>query len=358
MSIVADHYQFVIGVDTHAATHTYAVIESPSGRHLDSATFPTTPAGLARAEAWIGRRTGGNVGGTLIAAEGTGSYGAVMTERLAQAGYRVTEAPAPPRSRSDGKTDTLDARAAAASTLVMAMGKLRDRRAGQVASALHVLTTAREQMNAERLRAINALTALLRAWDLGIDARKALSEAQIARVAAWRRYRAEPLPQATARTEVIRHAKRVTTLNTDLAANRAQIHTLVTQQAPELLDMPGLGPITAAVILAVWSHPGRIRSEAALAKISGTCPIPASSGNTTRHRLNRGGNRQLNRALHTIALTRMRADQTTRQYVDRRIDEGKTRKEIRRSLKRYISRQIYRTLINLEHTTQHDPKPA
>ena len=116
--------------------------------------------------------------------------------------------------------------------------------------------------------------------------------------------------------------------------------------------MPGIGAVTAAVVLCVWSHPGRVRSEAALAQIAGTCPIPASSGNTVRHRLNRGGDRRPNWALSTIVLTRMRADPDTRAYVERRTAEGKTTREIRRCLKRYTTRQIYRTLtavIALEH---------
>ena len=108
--------------------------------------------------------------------------------------------------------------------------------------------------------------------------------------------------------------------------------------------MVGLGAITAAIVLTVWSHPGRIRSEAAFAAIAGTCRVPASSGNTVRHRLNRGGDRRLNRAIHTIVLTRMRADPATRAYIERRLAEGKTSKETRRCLKRYVTRQLYRAL--------------
>ncbi len=108
--------------------------------------------------------------------------------------------------------------------------------------------------------------------------------------------------------------------------------------------MPGVGAVTAAVVLCVWSHHGRVRSEAAMAQIAGTCPIPASSANTVRHRLNRGGDRRLNWALNTIVLTRMRTDPATRDYVARRTAEGKTSREIRRCLKRYTTRQIYRTL--------------
>lgn len=210
MSIVADHYRFVVGIDTHAATHTYALIESPSGKELGAETFPTTTAGLNRAVAWIGRHTGGDVDGVFISAEGTGSYGAVVAELLSENGYRVVEAPAPSskRLRGTGKTDTLDSTTAARSTLVTKMERLRDRRAGELQTALKVLTVARGQMNADRLPSINALTALLRTHDLGIDARKALTLMQIRTVAAWRR-REESLGLSVARADAVRHARRV-----------------------------------------------------------------------------------------------------------------------------------------------------
>lgn len=345
MSIVADHYRFIVGVDTHAATHTYALVQSPSGKELGTETFPTTTAGLSRTTAWVGRRTGGDIDGVLVSVEGTGSYGAVMAEILAETGYRVVEAPAPStkRLRGNGKTDTLDAITAARSTLVMQMGRLRDRRAGELQTALKVLTVAREQMNADRLRSINALTALLRTHDLSLDARKALTLTQIRAVAAWRR-RKEHLGLSVARADTVRHARRVLELDDDLKSNREQVTALVSAHVPVLLEMTDVSAVTAAVVMAVWSHPGRVRSEAALAQIAGTCPIPASSGNTTRHRLNRGGDRQLNRAINTIVLTRMRMDPATRAYLERRTTEGRTKKEISRSLKRYVTRQIHRTL--------------
>ena len=339
---VADAFRFVVGVDTHAATHSYAILSS-GGAVADERTFPTTSAGLGRAREWIARLTQGDLDGVLVTVEGTGSYGAVLAEGLAQVGYRVVEAPTPRRERGRGKTDAMDAVTAARTTLTMDVGHLRDRRGGQDQVALQVLTTAREQLNAERLRAINALTALVRSHDLGIDARRALTSVQIHQIASWRR-RVEPLGAATARAEATRLALRARQLDTELAGNRDRLTEIVAERAPELLAMPGVGAVTAAVVLCVWSHPGRVRSEAALAQIAGTCPIPASSGNTVRHRLNRGGDRRLNRALNTIVLTRMRSDPTTRDYVARRTAEGKTTREIRRCLKRYTTRQIYRTL--------------
>lgn len=339
---VAETYRYVVGVDTHAATHSYAIINA-SGALLDEARFPTTPAGLRRARDWIGRRTEGDLDAVLIAAEGTGSYGAVLSGVLDEAGYRVVEAPTPRRERGRGKTDALDAVLAARATLVMAVTMLRDRRAGQAHTALRVLTVAREHLNVDRTRCINALTSLLRSHDLGVDARKSLTSQQTTSVAGWRR-REEPFGTATARAEAVRLAKRVLALDEELAENRERLTEIVTVEAPELLELRGIGAVTAAIVLTAWSHPGRIRSEAAFAQIAGTAPIPASSGNTIRHRLNRGGDRQLNRALNTIVLTRMRTDPNTRAYIERRLAEGKTTKEIRRCLKRYTSRQIFRTL--------------
>jgi transposase len=350
----------VVGVDTHAATHTFAVLEALTGAVVDQATFPTTAAGLERALNWLRRRTiatsGGDLDSVLIAIEGAGSYGAQLASLLTDAGLRVVEAPTPTRSRGRGKDDDLDALAAARATLAMKLDEMRDRRGttsdnDQLRAGLAVLLTAREQLNGERLRTINALTALLRTHDLDLDARRALKDSQIAQVARWRP-RAEPLGAAIARVETIRLARRVIELKAQLRANHDQIRELISTHAPtqgwpqatELLNSAGIGPVVAATVLVAAGHPGRVRSEAALAMIAGTAPIPASSGNTTRHRLNRGGDRRLNKAINTVVLTRIRLDPATHAYVERRRAEGKTDREIRRCLKRYITRQLYRTL--------------
>lgn len=184
----------------------------------------------------------------------------------------------------------------------------------------------------------------MRTVDLGIDARGPLSRKQIATIAAWRARR-DQLATATARREAIRLARRIGTCDEELEDNRRELTALIqASEAAHLLKEPGVGAVNAAVVLTAWSHRGRIHSEAAFAAITGTCPIPATSGNTTRHRLNRGGDRRLNRALSSIALTRMSHDPATRDYVTRRRAQGRTTKEIRRSLKRYIARQLYRRL--------------
>src|SRR5690606_23052393 len=139
-------------------------------------------------------------------------------------------------------------------------------------------------------------------------------------------------------------ARRIQMLSAEADDLEAELEFLVAEVAPELLAEPGVGAISAAQILNAWSHPGRIRSEAAFAMIGGSAPIPASSGQITRHRLNRGGDRQLNRALHTIVLSRMRFHPETRAYVERRTAEGKTPREIKRCLKRYVARRLFRLL--------------
>jgi transposase len=346
LSIVAHAHPFVIGVDTHARSHTLAILAAPHGEQLDSAQFPATTAGMARAVDWAGRRTAGELD-ALWVIEGTGTYGAQLARAVAQAGYQVVEAARmnARAHRGTGKSDPLDARRIAAAVLPLDVNELRHpRRDDGERAALRVLAAARDHMTGERTACVNALTALLRTVDLKIDARAPLSGRQITEVSHWRT-RTEDVATATARAEAVRLAKRIVALDEELATNHKRMEALVrATPAAGLLDKPGIGPVTAAVAITGWSHPGRVRSEAAFACLAGVNPIPASSGNTVRHRLNRGGDRRLNRALHMVTITRMRSDPDTRAYVERRRAEGHTTKEIRRCLKRYLARQIYRYL--------------
>lgn len=344
---VAEVYRYVVGVDTHAKVHQYAIVEAATGRVLDEGGFPTSGPGLARAAAWIARRTGGDLDSVLesvlVSCEGTGSYGARLAKLLGQAGYRVVDAPSPKRDRGQDKDDTIDAIKAARSVLGKRADRLADVRAGELQEALKVLLAARDRMATESTRSVNALTALLRAVDLGIDARRKLTSTQIRQVARWRT-RSDSPAAAIARAEAVRLAARITQLRVELAANKTQLRQIVAAHAPVLLDTYGCGPVNAAIVLSVWSHHGRIHHEAALAKLGGVSPIKIESGDSTEHRLNRGGDRQLNRALHSIAKTRMERDPHTQAYVERRTKQGLSKRRIRRCLKRYIARQLFRTL--------------
>lgn len=342
MAIVAESFTCVVGVDTHARTHTLAVVTAATGAVVATATFPTSPAGLARAVTWITKRA---VGPTLVVIEGIGSYGASLARKAADAGFQVVEAHVTGPREATGKDDTQDAIRIARTITGQDLTQLRHPRADQgIRAALRVLVVAREQLNTERTAAINALNALVRATDLGIDARRRLTRKQITQITTWRA-RHEPVEVRVARTEAIRLARRIRTADTDLAANKAEITTLVAASpAATLLHRIGIGPITAAIIMMAWSHPGRVRDEAAFAALAGVNPIPASSGNTTRHRLNRHGDRRLNKALNTIVVTRMRHDPDTRAYAAHRTAQGRTTRDTKRILKRYIARQIFRAL--------------
>lgn len=346
MSIVAHTRPFVIGVDAHARTHALAILSGPTGEVLDEAQFPATAAGLQRAVAWVARRTGADLD-ALWVIEGVGTYGARLARAAADAGYVVVEA-AKMNARANrgvGKSDPLDALRIAQAVLPLHDAQLRRPRADDgVRAALRVLIASRDHISTERTAAINALIALLRVVDLGVDARGSLNTSQITAIATWRS-RTEELATGVARAEAVRLAKRVRAADAELSAATRQMTSLLqTSPAVGLLDQPGIGPVTAAIAFAAWSHAGRVRSEAAFASLAGVNPIPASSGNTIRHRINRGGDRRLNRALHMAVVTRMRMDPATRAYVEKRTTEGRTLREIRRSLKRYLARQIYRHL--------------
>lgn len=343
---IADTVDLLIGVDTHAASHTFALINAATGTLADTQDFPTSPAGLRRALAWIQRRTGAQT--VLVVIDGTGSYGAVLTEQLLTAGFGVAEAPDVPAHvrRAAGKTDTLDAVEIARAARGLTPHQLRRPRQTGDRTTLRVLTSARDQTTGERTRTVNALTALLRTVELGIDARRALSATTIATIAAWRTPSPSTFPATTrtvCRAEAIRLARRIRALDTDLAANHTALSSAVTAQAPQLLDLRGVGPVVAATVLQAWPHrPRPLRSRFRRARRG--LPTPGILGQHPPAPTHRGGDRRLNRVIYTVALTRLGHDPHTREYFARRTAEGRTRREIIRTLKRYISRELFGTL--------------
>jgi transposase len=347
MSIVAHTHPFVVGVDTHARNHVYAILAANTGALLELRDFPATGAGINWAIDWVARRTDGSAD-TLWVNEGAASYGAILTGTVVSHGFPVAEAPRMDarKRRGVGKTDALDAHQIAISTLPLPVDKLRRPRLHDgIRQGVRILITARGSMSKDRTRSINALNALVRGNDLGIDGRKKLTSTQITEVSKWRS-REEELSLSIARTEAVRLARHVLLLDEQLTANENQLDELVkVSEAAPLLEETGFAAISAAKCLAAWSHEGRVRNEAAFASLAGVNPIPASSGNTVRHRLNRGGDRSLNSALHMVAVTKMTHDAKTREYAGKRRAQGRTNKEIRRCIKRYLARHIYRTLI-------------
>ncbi|MCW4466564.1 IS110 family transposase [Glutamicibacter sp. MNS18] len=343
MTIVAEKYDYVIGIDTHARTHTYAIVNTRTGTREDCQTFPTSSNGMNRALAWITKRTTGDL---LAAVEGTRSYGATITHVLTEAGLTVIEVK-PPRKHARagvGKTDEIDATAAAMGIVYQDTERLLTPRAEGTRSALNVLVASRERIDAERTRNRNALNALVRETDLGVDARKALTDKQVRQVSSWREHPTDSVAQRYARAEAIRLAVAVLDADKLLAANKEQMAEIDEQMAPGLAAEFGYGPVTVAWILIAYSHTGRVHSEAAFASMAGVAPLQASSGNTVRHRLNRHGDRKLNQAVDVIAKVRMQFDPRTKEYVEKRKAEGLSYREIKRILKRYILRKVFRQL--------------
>ncbi|WP_349931701.1 IS110 family transposase [Glutamicibacter mishrai] len=343
-SIVAHCHPFVVGVDTHARNHVYAIIESNNGALLDTQSFPVTSVGISRAIRWVARRTEGNAD-TLWVIEGAATYGAILAGTIAAHGFPVSEAPrmSKKQNRGVGKTDALDAQRLAKASLPLPIGKLRHPRLNEgIRQGLRILVTARSSMAKVRTRSVNALNALVRSNVLGIDACKKLTSGQITEVSRWRE-REEELSLRIARSEAVRLAKHTLDLDHQLTINEQQLDELVrVSEAAPLMEEIGFKAITVAKCFVAWSHEGRVRDEAACACLAGASPIPASSGNTTRHRLNRGGDRSLNAALHLAAITRMTHDDETRIYVEKRRAEGKTDREIRRCIKRYLARRVFK----------------
>lgn len=339
--MLAEHFDVVIGVDTHKHTHTAAAL-SAAGAVLEQLTAAANPKGYRRLVAF-GLRHGET---RLWAVEGTGTFGAGLTTALLACDERVVEVdrPARPARRAGAKSDDIDAVRAARQALA-GEGVGEPRRRGE-REAIRVLLATRAQAIEFRTRAICALHALITSAPDGLRERlRALTLGRLLRTCAALRGSSRQSTEEFATTMALRAtARRALACEQEATELETQIEALVRQVAPVLLDHVGIGPVIAAQVIASWSHRGRVRSEASFAKLAGVAPIEASSGTVVRHRLNRCGDRQLNRALHTIILVRMRQDLETKRYVKRRLAEGKSLREIKRCLKRYIARQLFREL--------------
>jgi transposase len=342
MPMLADQVDLVIGVDTHKHTHTAAVVAAGTGATLAQHTVAADAAGYAALRDLADQHPGRRV----WALEATGGFGAGLTRALHAAGEWVVELERPkrPARRHGARSDPLDAVRAARDALARD-ALAQPRAAGRRAALAALLTTRRSAVEASVV-AQQQLHALLVAAPEVLRARfRGQSTRQLIDTCA--RLRPSPTWGVETRTVAIAArtlAGRIRALDREAAGYRAAITKLVRAWRPEVLEQLGVGPIVAATVLCAWSHPGRLRSDAAFAMLAGTAPIPASSGQTVRWRLNRSGDRQLNRALHTVALARLVHDPATRAYAARRRAQGKTDPEIRRCLKRYIARQLYRLL--------------
>lgn len=346
--------KIILGVDTHKDFHHAAVI-SALGESLADRRFDATPGGYAELIGWV-------VGfGSVVRAgvEGTGSYGAALTKRLRKAGIDVIDVIAPDKQerRLRGKTDRIDAYSAARAVLAQRARTVPKTRDGDV-EALRVLRTTRRLLVKQRTETMNQIKGLLVSAPEQLRTRlTGLTGNKLAQACHQLRTRKTDDTVTAATVDALRSLggrHRDATVEADRLGQH--IERLVTGYAPELLAVHGVGPDVAATLLGIaGENVDRITSEAALAHLAGTAPIPASSGKTNRHRLNRGGNRQGNAAFHRIVLVRMKTHAPTRDYVEKTLARGKTKRDAMRLLKRYIAREIFPILIAIQqrHASTH-----
>lgn len=343
MTIVGPPRAVTGGVDTHLHVNVAAAVDSLGGL-LGVAEFATTKAGHGELLAWLG----GFGPLARVGIEGTSSYGAGVARALRRAGVEVVEVDRPNRQarRRTGKSDPVDAIEAARAALsgrAQGAGKAKD---GNV-EAIRALVVARRSARDAKIKSLNQMRHLGFTAPEELRERLAgLSPKLLATTAAALRPRegADQVAFAT-KTALSLLGRRVQALEAEKQYLNQLLAKLVRETAPELLARFGVGVDTAAALLVTaGDNPGRIRSEAAWAHLCGVAPIPASSGQVTRWRLDRGGDRQANAALYVIVLARMSADERTKAYVKRRLAEGRTKLEVIRVLKRYVAREVYHYL--------------
>jgi transposase len=305
--------------------------------------IPTTLAGYQQLLGWahsLGVPTAWGV-------EGTGSYGAALARFLTANGQVVVEVNRPDRQarRRHGKSDPLDARAAAKAVQAGEVTVMPKAGTGPV-EMIRCLRVARATAIRARTQTINALKGLL--VTAPVELREQLRGRSATRlVAAAATLEPGPItsPLAAATLALGTLGRRHQALSAEIDSLTHQLERLVATAAPGLVARFGIGHDSAgALLVAAGDNPGRLSSEAAFSMLCGASPIPASSGKTIRHRLNRGGDRQANAALHRIVVVRLRWHQPTKDYMTRRLAQGKTKKEIIRCLKRYVAREVFAAL--------------
>jgi transposase len=333
----------VIGVDTHKDIHVVVAL-TPTGRMLGSSSFPATVAGYGSLLAWA-RAFGSDV---IAGVEGTGSWGAGLMRFLSRQKITVIEVNRPDRSmrRRRGKSDTVDAEAAARA-VISGQASVTPKSADGPVEAMRFYKVAKDSALKSRTQAVNQLKGVIVNGDpvLREQLTGMTTHAQVQHCADLTDEPGEPARRASRRTLCFL-ARRIQSLSIEIRQLERLITDEVNATRPELLDQFGVGHDSAAILLiAAGDNPERLRTEASFAALCGVTPVERSSGKTQRRRLNRGGNRQANAALFRIALTRLRADPRTRAYVQRRTNNGLTKREILRCLKRYIARELYKIIV-------------
>ena len=331
--------RITVGVDTHLDVHVVAALDE-RGALLGVESFATTAAGYRQTWRWLVGL--GEV--ELAGIEGTGSYGAGLTRFLLERNVAVVEVDRPNRQRRRrrGKSDPQDAIAAArAAQSGDARGAAKTRN-GSV-EAMRVLRVARASARKARTQAMNQMRSLVSTAPeaLRAELRDRTGHQLVTRAASFRPGPRRD-PASVTKLALRSLARRVQALDAELGDLNAVLWPIVEQTAPALVSLTGVGvDCASALLVAAGDNPGRLRNEATFAHLCGSAPIDASSGKQERHRLNRGGDRQANSALWRIVMTRIVYDPRTKCYIDRRMEQGLTKKEAMRCLKRYVAREVF-----------------
>jgi transposase len=334
--------EVIVGVDTHKDVHVAVAIDI-HGRRLGERMVPTTERGCIELHRWAL----GFAQRACYGVEGTGSYGAGLSRYLQAQGSQVIEIRGPNRKlrRDRGKSDTIDAEAAARAVLA-GTSTISPKTGNDWVEQLRVLRVARRSAIQARTQAINQMHAVVVGAPQELrDTLQQLPRHELIKRAARFRVADASDAQTTVRWTLRLLALRHQALTDEVAAIDEAIAPLLQHHAARLLELPGVGPEVAGALLVVaGDNPQRLRSEASFAALCGVTPLPASSGKTTRYRLNRGGDRQANCALWRIAMSRLSFDKRTQIYARRRTAEGLSKREILRCLKRYIAREVFTAL--------------
>lgn len=334
------------GVDTHKDLHVAAIVDGQD-RFLASESFPTTRQGYRRMLSWM--RSFGVL--QRVGVEATGTYGAGLLRHLQQAGIEVLEVTGPDRHdrRKRGKSDDFDAEAAAHAAFAGKRTVTPKTRDGMI-EALRVLKACRKTAVQARRIALQMIgNTIVSAPDALRDILRKMTRMKLIRtLAAWRPdmtgYREMEMAYRIALKSL---ARRYLELHDEIADLDAMIKPIVDDLAPDLVAQNSIGYGSAAqLLITAGDNPGRLKSEASFAALCGVSPVPASSGKTDRHRLNRGGDRAANSALHIIAICRLRCDARTQHYVARRVADGMSKLEAIRCVKRYIAREVFALIRN------------
>ena len=342
MVMLAEHYDFVIGGDPDRDTIDLAVLDTGTGRVHAHLADSADGAGYRRMLTWANDHAPSR---RIWALEGTGSFAAGLVVFLLDAGETVVEVGALKRARG-AKNDRIDAIRAAR----QALGREEQGapRAGGLREALRMVFACREGVLVSRTKAVNELKSLIvvAPEHLRAQLRGRSLASQLDRIENLQITTTAPVEERLSVFTLQSIASRIRFLSKQITELDPQLLELIKQHpaGPALLAEAGVGPVVAAQLLISWSHRGRVRNEAAFASLAGVAPLETSSGQHSRHRLNRGGDRALNRALHTVAITRMRCHPETRAYEVRRSANGKTHRDVRRSLKRALARRLYRRI--------------